>query len=191
MGSDIDQGTAALQVFVREYAPGRNAAAANGMSLSVVDLAEVSVVAHGLQGQGILTAAVLVTDREDAAALLLSVKHLLSVCGGRSHRLFADNILARHQRIDGQLAVADVRGQNVDRLDLRLLLEHFAIVRVNLRVRGTVFLSRFLSALGDNVAERNDLKAIELRFQRGKMFAVGDTAAADDTDFDFRHDRPP
>ena len=40
MGSDVDQRTAALLVFVEEYAPGRNGAATDSGCLCVVDVAE-------------------------------------------------------------------------------------------------------------------------------------------------------
>ena len=48
MGTDIDQGTAALLFFINEYAPGRNGSSADRMSLCIVNIAQLICFADTL-----------------------------------------------------------------------------------------------------------------------------------------------
>ncbi|MNC83536.1 hypothetical protein D3C75_1375440 [compost metagenome] len=49
MGADIDQRTAALGLFVKKYAPGRNRTAADGLRFGIINLSKLVVLAYGMQ----------------------------------------------------------------------------------------------------------------------------------------------
>ena len=180
MSTDVDQRTAALLVLVEEYAPGGNGSAAEGGSLGVVDVTEGAVHslllevlrAHGLAG--------LVADGQLLAATLLGIQHLLGLDGIDGHGLLAHDVLACVQRVHGDEAVGAVGGADVNHLN-GLVGQKILVVLVDLGVGGAVLGLGGLGALDDDVAEGDQLHVGELR-EGGHMLAVGDTAAADDTD---------
>ena len=181
MGADVDQGTAALLGFVGEHAPSGHAATAQIGGLSVVDVAQPAVI-HNLLGNlvhGEVT--VLIADGQHLAGAVTGIQHLLSVSGGSSHGLLAQNVLASLQGCHSDLAVSHVGGQHMDSVDSGVS-QQLMIVGVNLCVGSAVFLSGFLSALGDQVAESNHVHVFFLLGHTGEMLAVSDAATADKAD---------
>ncbi len=72
-----------------------------------------------------------------------------------------------------------------------LVLEQLFIVGIDLRAFDAVFPGGLLGALLDDVAEGDHFHVGQL-LQRGHVLAVGDAAAADDTDSYLIHfERPP
>ena len=185
MGADVDQRTAALLGLVRENAPRRNAAAAQVCSLCVVDVAQPAVFDDLLRDLVLRKVAVLVADRQHLAGSVSRLEHLLRVRLGRSHRLLAENVLAGLERSDRDLAVRDVRGQNMDGVDRRVS-QKLLVVGVDLRVRGAVFLRGLFGSLKNEIAECAHIDAFLLRHAR-EMLAVGDAAAADKADSQICH----
>ena len=105
MGSDVDQGTAALFGFIREYAPGGNTAATDRTGFGIIDFTQFAIVADRFQRQAVLAAAVLISDGQDLAASLLRIQHLLSIGRSCSHGFFTEDILAGIQRSNRQFTV--------------------------------------------------------------------------------------
>ena len=71
----------------------------------------------------------------------------------------------------------------MDDIDVGIRAKFFVILGDDGIFRA-VLLRQFLSALDDDVAECNDFDVIEIA-ECGEMFLSCDTAAADDTDFEF------
>ena len=103
------------------------------------------------------------------------------------------------QRIHGDEGVAAVGRADVDRIQIEL--EQFLIIGENLRILGAVILLGLFGALDDQVAESNHLhivfrhdfglmlvlERIRQTLDGGHVLAVGDTAAANDTNLDDSH----
>ena len=69
---------------------------------------------------------------------------------------------------------------------VQIQLQQFLIIGKDLRAGHAVFLGGLLSALFDDVAERDHFNVLQL-LQGGHVLAVGDAAAADNTNFDHIH----
>ena len=182
MGTDVDQRTAALFVFVQEHAPGRNGTTTDRGCLCVVNVAEGTGESFALEELGIVSLAALVSDGELFAVALCSVEHLLRFHGVDCHRLLTHNVLTGIQCVHGDEAVRTVRGQDVYHID-GLVLKQLFIIRIHRRIRCTVVVLCTNGSFLDQVAERHHFHIGEL-FQRWHMLAVCDTAAADDADTD-------
>ena len=177
MRTDVDQRTAALLCLIREYAPCRNATAAEVCSLCIVNIAKNAGIDNLLSNLVLREVAILIADRQHLAGSVSCFKHLLSVSRGSSHRLLAQNVLASLKSSNGDLAVCNVRGQNVNSVDRRVC-QKFMIIGVNLSVRGAVLFSGLFCSLKNEVAECAHIYAFLLGHAR-EVLAVCDTAAAD------------
>ena len=182
VGTDVDERTAALFVFVQEHAPGRNGTTTDRGRLCIVNVAEGAGQRFALEELGIVSLAALVPDGELLAVALRRVEHLLRFYGIDRHRLFTHDVLASVESVHGDEAVRAVRGQDVYHID-GLVRKQLLIIRVDRRIRRAVVALRLFSPFFDQVAECHHFHIGEL-FQRGHMLAVCDTAAADDTDTD-------
>ena len=187
MRADIDQRTAALLLFVDEHTPGRNCSATDSDSLGIVDFAEVVLIGEVFKIHGFLAETVLIADGEDFARLVASFNHLLGFLVVHSHRLFAENVLAGVERVDGDAAMLAVVGEHEHRVDALVFKELF-VVGVNLAGFVAVLLVSLDRALFDDVAERYHFGVRVLLFG-GHVLAVCDTAAADNAYSHFFHDK--
>ncbi|MNI81728.1 hypothetical protein D3C73_1383720 [compost metagenome] len=88
----------------------------------------------------------------------------------------------RFQRGDCNYRVAVVRRAYMHNVDAAVGKQLF-VITVDLGAFGPVLLSRFLRAFFDNVAESNEFSCFLLG-QTRQMLVVGDTAAADNCDFE-------
>ena len=125
--------------------------------------------------------AVLIADGQLLSGFLSGFDHQAGICGALGHGLFAHDVLARVQRVDGDFRVRAVGGADVNHVDLRIG-QQFLIIGINLCAGHAVFLGGLHRALLDQVAEGNHVRHIH-SLNRGHVLAVGDAAAADDTDF--------
>ena len=76
-----------------------------------------------------------------------------------------------------------VGGQHMHHVDV-IFLQQLFVVGIHPGVRGAVFLGGLFRPFPHNVAESDHLHCVDL-FQRGHMLAVGNAAAADNTDMQF------
>ena len=79
-----------------------------------------------------------------------------------------------------------VGGADVDHIDA-LILQQFVVICIYLGFRRAVVLGGLFRSFRNNIAEGHHLGLICEFFQGGHMFAVGDAAAADDTDSQLFH----
>ena len=91
-------------------------------------------------------------------------------------------MLAGLQGGHGDFAVGHVGGQDVHGVDGGVS-QQVVIVGVHLGVGGAVLLGGLLGALGNQVAERDQVYKLSLLSHAGKMLLVGDAAAANKADF--------
>ena len=189
MCTDIDQRTAALLGLICEYAPGRNATTTEVCSLCVVNIAEETFVNNLLSNLILGEVTVLVADCQHLAGSVSCVEHLLCIFRSSSHRLLAENVLASFESSNGDLAVSDVRSQNVNCVDCRVS-QKLLVVCVDLSVRCAVFLSSLLSSLDDEVAECAEIYAFHALHAR-EVLLVSDTTATDETNFQICHGISP
>ena len=187
--TDVDKRTAALLFLVDEHAPGGNGATTDSDSLGVVDFAEVILIGKFFEIQALFAVAVLIADGEDLAGFIARFDHLFGFFEVHRHGLFAHNVLARVERVDRDTAMLGVVSKYEYRVDA-LVFKKFFVVGVDLaRLVAVLFVSLF-RALGHNVAKSHEF-AGGIRLMRGKMFAVCDTAAADNADSYFFHNFSP
>jgi hypothetical protein len=131
--------------------------------------------------------AVLIADGELLSALLRGLHHGARVRGRLGHGLFAHDVLARVQRVDGHLRVHPVRRQYIHDVN-GFVLKKPMIVRVGFRAFRAVLGAGLFGALRNQVAERHDVRAVD-GLQGRQVLAIGDSAAADDTNTQsFAHD---
>ena len=180
MRSDIDKGPAALLVLIDKYAPCRNRTAANCDSLGVVNVSEGTVFRFLFKIKHLGSVTVLITDAELLAGALSRIKHLLCFLRVDCHRLLAHYMLACLESVNGDKAVRTVGRAHMNNVD-GLVLEKLLIVRIYLRVLGTVVLCCLLCLLLNDVAECNHFHILD-RSESGHMLTVCDTAASDNTD---------
>jgi len=185
--ADIDQRTAALLLFVDEHTPGRNCSATDSDSLGIVDFAEVVLIGEVFKIHGFLAETVLIADSEDLAGSVAGFDHLLGFLVVHSHRLFAENVLAGVERVDGDAAMLAVVRKHEHRVD-RLIFKQFFVVGVNLAGFVAVLFVSLDRTLFDDVAERHHFGVRVLLFG-GHVFAVSDTAAADNAYSYFFHNK--
>ena len=177
---DVNEGTAALLVFVEEHAPGGNGSSADGGCLCVIDVAEHAVFGFLLHVDRVGAEAALIPDGKQFTAALLRVQHFLRLGGVDCHRLFAHDVLSGVQRIHRDETVRAVGRQDMHDLDLRVG-KQFLIVGVHLGFGRSVFFRRLFGSLPEDVAEGDHLHTFHL-FQRRHVLAVCDAAASDDAD---------
>ena len=119
MGADVDQGAAALLFRIEEHAPGGHGAAADGLGLGVVDIAQIAVFARRFfRYMAVRTEAVLIADGQLLAGALGRVQHLLGLGGVDGHGLFAHDVLAGFQRVHRDEGVLLVGGQHMHHVDV-------------------------------------------------------------------------
>ena len=185
--SDIDKRTAALLFLVDEHAPGGNGSSADCDCLCVINLAEFAVLRHLLHIHTVRTPSALIADSKHFVVLLCGFDHLLRFFVRSSHRLFAQNVLARVERVHGDVAMLGVVSKHEYCVDGRVF-EQFFIVGVY----GTVFVAEiflcFFGTFGNDVAERYHFSARISLFCR-HMLSVCDSAATDyaQTQYFFGH----
>ena len=185
MRTDVNQRTAALLVFIQEYAPGRNGSAAQRGCLCVIDLTKRAVLSLFLEVLSTHRLAALVTDGQLLARASSSVQHLLCFLGVDRHRLFAHNVLACFQRVHGDKGVGAVGRADVYDVN-GLVLQELLVIRVNNRVGCAVLCLCVDRSLLNDVTECNQFNSRQL-FERGHVLAVCNTAATDDTNSEFFH----
>ena len=92
-------------------------------------------------------------------------------------------MLACFKSVNCDEAVRAVGGTNVNGNDA-LILEKLFVVGINFCIGRTVFFCSFNRSLFNDIAESNGFKEINIR-DGTQVFAVGDAAAADNTNLDF------
>ena len=180
MGTDVDQRTAALFVFVQEYTPGGNGTTTDCGCLGIVDVTEGTCFCFCLQELGVASLTGLVADGQLLAVSLGGIQHLLGFHGVDCHGLFTHNVLACIQSIHSDKAMCSVGSQNVNHVD-GLVFQQLLIVFIYSSTGCTVLGSSSFCSFHNDVTESNHFHLRDL-CQRRHMLTVGDTAAADDTD---------
>ena len=115
-------------------------------------------------------------DVENLTRFMLRLLHLERLGVGARGRLFAQDVLARAQRVDGNARVHIVGRADGYGLDFRIG-QHLVIIAY--RRAAAVFFDGRLRALGENIAEILDLRVRVLEIS-GNVRGVRDGAAADD-----------
>ena len=144
----------------------------------MVDIPQLARVYDLLDAVGRRAEAVDDADVERLARLVLHPLHLQRLGIRPRRRLLRQHVLPRPQRVDRHPRV--VIRMRADRyaVDLRVV-QYFKVIRNSLAA--AVLLHGRLRLLRDQIAEILDL-AVRIRHIRRDVGAVGDAAAADDTD---------
>ena len=190
MCSDVDQGTAALCSLIHEYAPGRYAAAADRMSLAVVDITELALLTCCVQVLNLASEAVLITYCELLAGLLPRFDHLLCLDRAVGHGLLAVNVLAGFKSCDRDLAVGNVRCADMYDFYFGICQQLFVICIDSCAGSAELFRC-LLCSLDLDVAECYDLIQVRIVLKCREMFLVCNSAASDYAKFQFAHFVPP
>ena len=183
MGADVDEGTAALLGFIRKHAPGGHATAAQVRGLGIVNIPQPAVVHHFFRHLVHMEVAVLVANGKDLPGAVPGLQHFFGVCLAGGHGLFAQDVLARLHSGAGDLAVRHVGGQHVHGIDGGIL-QQLVVIGVHLRIGRSVCFGGLHGALLHQVAESNHFGVFNTG-HTGEVLAVGNTAAADETQSDF------
>ena len=105
--------------------------------------------------------AALIAYRQLLAGAFCGVKHLLSLGGVDSHRLFAHNVLSRLQCVNSDEAVTAVGSKNMNDVD-GLILKQLFIIGVNRAVGSAEFFTCGERLFFDYVAESDHFDIFEL-----------------------------
>ena len=161
MSSDIDQRTAALFGFVREYSPCRNSPSSDSVCFCEVDFSQFPFLTCTFQRLSVCTESVLVSDSEFLSGFLPCIHHLPGIFCCCSHRLLTHNMFSRFKCSHRDRAVSNVRSADMYHIDLRIFQE-LLIILINFCSLCSVFLCSFLCSFSDDIAECNDIALISL-----------------------------
>ncbi|MNC32609.1 hypothetical protein D3C75_809710 [compost metagenome] len=179
MGADIDQRPAALRFLIQEHAPGWHRAAADGLGFGIIDFSKPIILAYGVQVSRIRPEAVLVPNGQLLSCPPRRVNHRLSFRSGFGHGLLTHHMLPGLHSSDGNFRMGNVRRTHMDHIYTCILKQLFII-----GVNRSAFISELcfclLGTFRHDIAERYHHRTLHF-LQRWHMFAVGDTAAADNS----------
>ena len=145
-------------------------------NVNVIHLAEPAVVDVFFDEVHAVVEAVDDADVENLTRFMLRLLHLERLGVGARGRLFAQDVLARAQRVDGNARVHIVGRADGYGLDFRIG-QHLVIIAY--RRAAAVFFDGRLRALRNDVAEILDFRVRVLEIG-GNVRGVRDGAAADD-----------
>ena len=188
MGSDIDQRTASLELFVQEYAPGRNGTPSQSMCFRKIDLTQFSGFTGSMERLCIAAEPVLITDRKLLPGSLPGVQHLLRVRRVLGHRFLTHDVFARLKSRNRDRTVGNIRRTDMHDVDLQALVrQHLFVIRKALRIRNPVFLRGLFGSLRNKIAERHHLRPVRIGLERRHMLPVRNTAASYNRDSQLSH----
>ena len=186
VGSDVNQGAAALFLGIQEHAPGGHCPSADSVGLGIINLSQIPVLTGLLQIGGIPAITALIADGQDLSGALGCLHHGLGLRIGLRHGLLAHHMLAGFHGGDAHRRMHAVGRQDIHGLDVLLLFQHLGVIRVHPGILCAVLFPGLLGPLHDQVAESDNLKIAILLHGR-KMLSIGDSAAAYDSYFQFSH----
>jgi hypothetical protein len=181
VAAQVDERAAALLLLVGEHAPDGHPAAAHGVGLGGVDLAERTPVDELAQELVLAALAVLEADGELLAGALGGVAHLAGVGAGDGHGLLHQHVLARLQGRAGDLAVVGVPRAHVDDVD-GLVRQDPLVVGAGVGVGRAVRGAGLLRPVDLVVAEGDDLGPVLVLGQALQVLAGADEPQTDNAD---------
>ena len=186
MNTQVTEGTAVVVFFHVEHAPGGDTDAADKLDVGEVNIAQL---AGGYQLLGLLhvvSPTHALAGEQLLAAGLGGVPHFLSIGHSQGNGLFAGNMSAGLESLDGPFFVVDVGGADGNEIGLQLV-QHF--LGIHVPVGNTVALSGFGSHVGTDVGNTDDLNQAFFteNVQSREMSAVGDHATADNSNTELVH----
>jgi hypothetical protein len=149
------------------------------VKLDAEDFAESILVEEAFEGLDGRIKPILFNDEEASVNVLGGFDHLLAIAHGKGHRFFDEGVFTGFKDLYSVLSVQAVRGTDRDDLYILLVTEHRGEVGIAIAV---IFVGEGFGPKGFKIADGRKLSVVR------DMFGVsfGDSAAADDTKFNFR-----
>ncbi len=176
VNAHVHQRPAARQIFL--YAPFRRGDAAAESGLDGLQFTEHFFLREAAAFDMARVVLAAITDAQHFAGLLGFGNHLLATFGGNFHRLFAKDVLACLERLDGMFRVQAVWRDDIDDINVRIVcqLVHL-VVAVNILVGNVVFRLPDWNLRG-RAGDNSDQAAILRQLQRRRELAVAQAAQA-------------
>ena len=180
--ADVDHGAAALELFLSENAPVRNAASAESAALDEHDFAELSFIAGADEELGVVMVSLLEADGEFALVLLCDFDHFFALFDAHAHGLFGHGMAAGVEGVDDGGSVNAVGGADIDRIGLDLLEHDFPVFEERLFREAPLGFHDF-EAFGENIHAGDDFyfRNVFVSFH----VRLADAAASDDRHAEF------